>query len=354
MTKRLLGLIAVAGLSATTVRPQQPAPGTHPRPSEPEPLYAKVKVDPSIPSYRPAGALSGRIQASHQDVIFWIVKAWADGFTKVHADVEFDIKAESTRTSISGLQGGAAQFAAAGRELFDEERNGFRQKRGVSYDPFPIAVAGGTYRSMGFTDAVAFFVHKDNPLERISLAQLDAMYSTTRNRGRKQDVKTWGQLGLSGEWTESPVILWSVTPPNGLDSYLREKVLEGGKLKDGIQTRETPYPMPYLVGFSRHSIGYAGFSYLPCAPNIKTLAIAEDDAGPYYKGSFDEVVAQKYPLSRVIYLYVHRVPGERLEPKLKEFLKFILSREGQQIVVNDGVFLPLPAPVVKRELGKLE
>jgi phosphate transport system substrate-binding protein len=112
--------------------------------------------------------------------------------------------------------------------------------------------------------------------------------------------------------------------------------------------------MPYLVGFSRHSIGFAGFSYLPCAPNIKTLALAEDEGRPYYKGSFEEVLAQKYPLSRVVYLYVHRPPGQPLEPRVKEFLRFILSREGQQIVVDDGVFLPLPATVVKRELAKLE
>jgi phosphate transport system substrate-binding protein len=357
MTKRLLGAALIAVLSATRLLAQdrwQAVLEAHPRP-DPDPLYAKARLDPGLPSYKPIGTLSGQFQGAYQDLNTWITEAWAAGFKKIYPNVEFVLKYESPFGSIPSLRAGALQFAVHGRELLDPDRDAFRKKQGVEYDPLVVAVAGGSYRTMGFTDPFVFFVNKENPIERLSLAQLDAMYSTTRNRGYKEDIKTWGQLGLTGEWADKPVILMGVTPPNGYEGFLRERVLKGGKLKEGIYTRDTVFPLPYLVGFAPHTIGYASLSFLtPCTKYVKQIDIAEDDGGPYYKGTFEEVLTQKYPLSRVIYISVHRVPGQPLDPRLKEFLRFILSRDGQQVVMNDGIFLPLPAWIVDRELAKLE
>jgi phosphate transport system substrate-binding protein len=356
MTKRLLGAALIAVLSATRLLAQEVKPSlpeAHPRPT-PDPLYTKVKLDPDLRAYKPTGALFGQVQGAYQDVTDWITKAWAAGFQKIYPNVEFALKYETPGGSIPKLRPGA-ELASGGRELLDRDSRNFRQRQGVSYDPLVLAVAGGSYRTMGFTDPFAFFVNKDNPLDKLSLAQLDAMYSTTRNRGYKEDIKTWGQLGLGGDWADQPIILWGVTPPNGYEQFLRDRVLKGGKLKDTIQVRDSVFPLPYLVGFSRHSIGYASRSYITdCTKDVKLIAIAENDGGPYYRGTLDEVSTQKYPLSRVIYIFAHRIPGQRLEPKLKEFLRFILSRDGQQIVMDDGILLPLPAWMVERELAKLD
>lgn len=354
MTNPFLGAALIAGLSATPVLAQvKPSlPEEHPRP-ERDPLYGKVKLDPRLRSYVPTGSLSGQIQSAHQDITKWIAAAWVGGFRKIYPNVEVTSKWETPGVSIPNLQAGA-QFASGGRELLERDSINFRQKQGVSYDPLVIAVAGGSYRTMGFTDPFVFFVNKKNPLDRLSLTQLDAMYSTTRNRGHKEDIKTWGQLGLTGDWADKPIRLMGVTAPNGYEAFLRERVLKGGKLKDAIDTRDTVFPLPYLVGFAPDTIGYASLSFLTaCTKNVKQIAIAEDDGSPYYAGTFDEVLAQKYPLSRVIYMFVHRVPGEPLDPMVTEFLRFILSRDGQQIVMDDGIYLPLPAWIVERELGKL-
>src|SRR5207247_4273647 len=145
--------------------------------------------DPDLRSYQPVASLSGRIVGAHQDVLTWVTQSWTTGFKKIHPNVEFSLRVENTRTAMAGLEPGAAQFVTAGRGLQDPDRDAFRQRQGVDYDPLRIGVAGGTYRTPGQEDTVVFFVNEHNPLEKISLAQLDAMYSTTRNRGYKEDLK---------------------------------------------------------------------------------------------------------------------------------------------------------------------
>ena len=344
----------------TAVRAQS-IPEPHPRPAEREPEYDTVKVDPATPPYRRLAALSGRIEGGHQDTTKWITERWAAAFKRIYPNVEFTIEPRTPARAVPALVPGAAAFAAASREYLDEEKKGHRAKYG--HEALAIAVAGASYSRLptGFTDAMTFFVNKDNPLEKITLAQLDAIYSTTRKRGYKEDITKWGQLGLTGRWAEAPVIPYGVEP-GGFEQFIKDKVLLGGEYKaqaktttTGINIREQLYPLPFLVGYVRDAIGYAGFSYVNCATtNIKSLAIAEGEEGPYYKGTFDEVLSQKYPLSRVIYVVVNKAPEKSLPPQLSEFLRFILSREGQQIVVEDGLWLPLPAERVRRELAKLE
>jgi len=355
MTRRFLGAALIAGLGSTSMYAQvKPSlPEEHPRP-DPDPLYAKVKLDAALRPYERASAVSGLIHGAYQDITRSITEAWIAGFRKAHPKAEFTMKWETPGASIPDLAPGA-QFASGGRELLERDSVNFRQKQGVPYDPLVIAVAGGSYRSMGYTDPFVFFVNKDNPIDKLTLAQLDAMYSTTRNRGYKEDITTWGQLGLTGEWANRPIALMGVTAPNGYEAYLRERVLKGGKLKERIDTRDTVFPLPYLVGFAPQAIGYASLSFLTaCTKSVKQVAIAENEGGPYYSGTFEEVAAQKYPLSRVIYVFAHRVPGKPLDPAVKEFLRFVLSRDGQRIVMEDGIYLPLPAWIVQRELAKLE
>ncbi len=354
--KRLLTAVLIVGVGVLTVQSkpqnqvvqtQHPKKPPHARPA-PEPLHADV--DSNIRSYKRVRALSGHLTGVQSDTTPYIVKLWVDEFTKLYPQVDITVDITGTEAAGPALTDGTADFGLIARRVLINEESPFEKKYG--YKPLRIGVAGGSYRTLGFSDALTFFVNKDNPLEKLSFAQIDAIYSRTRYRGYKEDITTWGQLGLKGEWADKPIHLWGVKPENGFEHILQEIILKGGQWKDGINGGETIFPTPPAVAADRYAIGYAGFGFLK--PGDKTLALAENDNGKYYKGTFDEVVSQKYPLSRMIYIYVNKVPGKPLNPVLREFIRFALSKRGQQAVVQDGIFLPLPDKIVKQERAKVQ
>ena len=332
--------LAVVGLSGVSRPP-------HARP-KPETLHAAV--DPSLPSYMAREQLTGSLKGVQSDTTPGLVDLWIKGFKKHQPGIAVEAEIEGSGAAGPALTGGTADFGLIAREMMIKEETPFTKKFG--YKPFSVAVAGGSYRTLAFTDAITFFVNQENPLDKLSFAQIEAMYSKTRKRGYPQEITKWGQLGLKGEWADKPVHLWGVQPENGFEHFVAIRVLQDGQWKDGIEGQDTVFPIAPAVAADRYAIGYAGFAYLK--PGVKTLAIAEKDGGPFYKGTFKEVAARKYPLSRLIFLYANRPPGEPLDPKLKEFVKYILGREGQQAVVEDGIFLPLPNRVAKQELAKLD
>lgn len=336
--------IVLIGIAAASVQAQTKPPHARPKP---ESFHASVDSD--LHRYEPVGHIGGSLRAVQSDTTPGLVDLWIKGFAKYHPDVSIKADIEGSGAAGPSLTNKTADFGIIAREMMPKEELPFEEKFG--YKPLEIAVAGGSYRSLAFTDALTFFVHRDNPLERLSFAQLDAIYSKTRNR-KHEDITTWGQLGLTGDWSDKPIHLVGVKEPNGFEYFLRLRVLKGGDWKDGITVRETVHPLAPLVAADRFAIGYAGFSYL--TDGVKTLAVAEEDSGPYYMGTFDEVAAQKYPLSRVIYVYANRVPGKPLDSKLREFVSYILSEQGQQAVVQDGIFLPLPSAVAQQELAKIQ
>jgi len=253
------------------------------------------------------------------------------------------------------LVDGLAELGPVAREMLPNEIEPFVKKFG--YPPFAVRVAGGAYRTPGKTHAITFLVNAKNPIEKLTFAQLDAMFSTTRKRGHA-DIKTWGDIGLRGEWADKPVHLWGLIRPNGIANFVQLRVLENGEYKSGINERTTVGNLPALDAIAQgiaadpYAIGYSGFSNV--TPETKAVALAVSDNGPYFKGTFEEVATQKYPLSRVIYIYINRPPGKPIDPNVREFLRFALSKEGQTVVEQEGVFLPLPLEFVKLELAKIE
>jgi len=341
---RSLKIVATMGLAAASLQAQ-----TKPAHVRPKLESFHASVDGGLRPYKPAGHFRGSLRAVQSDTTPGLVDLWLKGFAKVQPDVTIKADIEGSGAGGPSLTNGTADFGIIAREMMPKEELPFEKKFG--YKPLEIAVAGGSYRSLAFTDALTFFVHKDNPLEKLSFAQLDAIYSKTRYR-QHEDITTWGELGLTGDWSDKPIHLVGVKEPNGFEYFLRLRVLKGGDWKDVITVRDTVHPLAALVAADRYAIGYAGFSYL--TDGVKTLAVAEEDSGPYYKGAFEEVAAQKYPLSRLIYVYANRVPGRPLDPKLREFVSYILSEQGQQAVVQDGIFLPLPSAAAKQELAKIQ
>lgn len=321
-------------------------PKEHPNP--PLPYFGKVEA--SIPSYKPVAHLSGTLRGVESNTVTNLLSLWIDGFTKLYPDVHFQVDIGGSGQGGPRLTAGTADFAFISRELMGREVTPYIEKFG--HKPMSIEVSGGSLAVKAFTDAVVFIVNKDNPLERISFDQLDAIFSATRNRGLKP-ITTWGQLGLTGEWADKPIHTWGVEIPNGYDVFVNMRVLANGQWKDGIQSQPTVIPLSDKVAADKYAIAYTGLAWKD-NPDTKVLALSIHDGGPYHPATFEEVAAQTYPLSRVIYMFFNHTANQPLNPVLLEFLRYILSQEGQQKVVEDGIFTPLPASMDAAQRARVE
>ena len=314
-----------------------------------------AKPVPGVPAYKQVTYLSGHLQSIGADTMETLMKYWIEDFQQIYPNVKIDMEAKASGTAGPALTEGKADLGPVAREMLPAEDEQFEKKFG--YKATAIRVAGGSYRTPGKTHAIAFFVNEKNPIQKLSYQQVDAIFSSTLKRGGKS-ATTWGDVDLTGEWADKPIHLWGLIRPNGIAHFLEQRVLEGGNWKTGISERTTVGSVAALdavtqgVAADPYAIGYAGFGNM--MPGVKTVALAENSSGPYYKGTFDEVVQQKYPLSRVIYIYVNKAPGKPLDPKVSEFLRFVLSAKGQEDVVKEGIVLPLPLSIVKEELARLK
>jgi phosphate transport system substrate-binding protein len=276
---------------------------------------------------------------------------WIDGFTKLYPNVKISVDIGGSGQGGPRLTNGAADFAFIAREIMGREETPFVDKFG--YKPLAVSVSGGSYAVKAFTDCIVFIVNKDNPLNEITYPQLDAIYSLTHNRGIKEPITKWGQLGLTGEWADQPIHLWGVEIPNGYDNFVNMHVLAGGQWRDGIKTEHTVIPLSDRVAADKYSLSYTGLAW-NTNPGTKVLKLSVRPGTPAIAATFDTVASQTYPLSRTIYIFVNREPGKSLSPVLREFIRYALSREGQQAVADDGIFTPLPASMDQREAEKLK
>jgi phosphate transport system substrate-binding protein len=311
-------------------------------------------AQPGVPVYKPSSAMKGHLTSIGADTMESLMQFWIEDFKKLQPGVTFDMEAKASGTAGPALTAGKAQLGPVAREMLPAEEKEFTSK--FNYPPFAVRVGGGSYRTPGKTHAISFFVNSKNPIERLTYTQIDAMYTTTRSRGHKA-IETWGDLGLKGEWADKPIHLWGLIRPNGIAHFLELRITKDGEWRSGINERTTVGPLAALdavvkgVAADPYAIGYAGFGNV--FEGAKTVALSENDNGPFFKGTFEEILEQKYPLSRYIYIYLNRAPGKPLDPLTKEFLSFVLSKQGQDDLVKEGIFLPLPAAVAKTELAKL-
>jgi phosphate transport system substrate-binding protein len=320
-----------------------------PRPDPPLPYSAKV--DSTIPPYVPVKGLSGSLKGVESNTVTGLEQKWIDGFTKLYPNVKISVDIGGSGQGGPRLTNGAADFAFIAREMMGREETPFVDKFG--YKPLAISVSGGSYAVKAFTDCIVFIVNKDNPLNEITYPQLDAIYSLTHNRGIKEPITKWGQLGLTGEWADQPIHLWGVEIPNGYDNFVNMHVLAGGQWRDGIRTEHTVIPLSDRVAADKYSMSYTGLAW-NTNPGTKVLKLSVRPGDPAIAATFDTVASQTYPLSRTIYIFVNREPGKPLSPVLREFIRYALSREGQQAVVDDGIFTPLPGSMDQREAEKLK
>ena len=315
-----------------------------------EPLHAKA--DEKIPAYQPAQTLSGDLIVKGTDTMADLMKIWIAGFDAIHPRMKIDLEAKGSLTGAAPLTEGRSDLATFSREMFPAEVAAFRAQHG--YAPLAIRVALGGYRAPDRTGISVFFVHKSNPITQLTIAQLAAIYSTAPGR---EPITTWGQVGLTGEWAAREVLPVGISMPDGTANFIRHFVCGDAEFTSRLKGEKAGLPVKASVRILADiaadpgAIGYVTLLYEN--PATKKIAIALTEQGPAYEGTFEEVAAAKYPLTRFVYLYANRAPGKRLEPKVEEFLRYVLSLEGQRGVEQEGLFLPLPLRLVEQEIIKL-
>lgn len=299
-----------------------------------------VQVDPKIPKYKKVMGISGNANSIGSDSMNNLMTLWLEEFKKIYPPVNIQIEGKGSSTAPPALVEGTAQFGPMSRAMKAKEIDGFESKYGFK----PTAIRTSL-------DALAVFVHKDNPLNCLSLDEVDAVFSKTRKRNHSNDVTVWSQLGLSGEWSNKPVSIFGRNSASGTYGFFKDHVLDKGDFKDNV--KEQPGSASVVQGITedKFAIGYSGIGYK--TSGVKTLALSEKKGGTCFDGSYENVISNQYPLSRYLFIYIVKHPTKPLDPLVKEFLKFVLSYEGQQIVIKDG-YLPLTPEIVMEELKNLE
>ena len=298
-----------------------------------------IRVDTAIPAYQKTSGVSGSVSSIGSDSMNNLMTLWAETFRKYYPNVKVQVEGKGSSTAPPALIAGTAQFGPMSRTMRSTEIDQFQQRHG--YKPTELRTS---------YDALTVYVHKDNPIKQLTLAQVEAIFGKSRRRGFKQNVTTWGQLGLSGEWASRPITLYGRNSASGTYGFFRESVLQNGDYKDTV--KEQPGSASVVQGITedRFAIGYSGSGYR--TSGVRAVPLAAAEAGPFFEGTYEQVTTGKYPLSRFLYLYINKPPSKPLDPLQAEFLKLILSKEGQEVVVKDG-YMPLTAAQVKEELAKV-
>jgi len=297
-------------------------------------------VDPALPTYKKAVGVQGSLKSIGSDTLNNLMTLWAEGFAKEYPNVNIEIEGKGSGTAPPALISGTAHFGPMSRPMKSVEMDDFEKKYG--YKPSSMRVA---------VDALAVFVHKDNPIKCMSLAQVDAIFSKSRKHGGKQDIKTWGQLGLTGEWASQPVSMYGRNSASGTYGYFKEVGLANGDFKDSVKEQPGSSAVVQAIASDKFAIGYSGVGYKTA--DVRTVPLSATDGGTCVDATAEAAYAGDYPITRFLYVYLNKKPGTKLDPVRGEFVKFVLSKQGQTGVVKDGYF-PIPGAVVTEDLKVLE
>jgi phosphate transport system substrate-binding protein len=273
------------------------------------------------------------------DTLNNLMTFWAEQFARYYPNAKVQIEGKGSSTAPPALIGGTAQLGPMSREMKGSEIDQFEKKYG--YKPVGLRTS---------VDALAVFVNKDNPIKCMSLGQVDAVFSKSRRRGAKEDVATWGQLGLTGEWASKPISLYGRNSASGTYGFFKEHSLKNGDFKDSVKEQPGSASVVQGVTVDRFAMGYSGIGY--ATAGVRAVPLTEKDGGKCIEATAENSYSGSYPLSRFLFVYINRAPGKPLDPLVREFARLMLSREGQEAVVKDGYF-PIPATVAKEELNKV-
>jgi phosphate transport system substrate-binding protein len=320
----------------------------------------------SLPKYQSGQNLSGALRlwghgSPDTDFMGKLIKSWEEGFQKHHPGIQFENRMYGTASAIGALYAGAGDLAVMGREIRPFEVSAFEQV--FRYPPLGIDIATGSLDIRNMDFALNVFVHKDNPLDKLAMTQVDAVFGCEHLRGPR-NIRIWGDLGIKGEWQDKPIHVYGFPINRGFAVFFQDAALGGsrkwnedlkefgdlrqpdGTLRDGgLRILEALARDPYGIAYSNLRYGNA---------EVKPVALAATEGGPYYEATKENLIERKYPLTRFITTFVNRAPGRPLDARVREFLRYILSREGQEEILRDGNYLPLSEEAVRAQLRKLD
>lgn len=295
-------------------------------------------VDKEIPKYEKVSGISGNLSSVGSDTLANMMTFWAEEFKRYYPNVNIQVQAAGSSTAPPALTEGTSSFGPMSRKMKSKEVESFEKRHGYKPTAIPVAI-----------DALAVFVHKDNPIKGLSISEVDAIFSSNRKCGSDADIDRWGDLGLTGEWTAKDIQLFGRNSVSGTYGYFKKKALCKGDFKNNVNEQPGSASVVQSVSSSLNGIGYSGIGYKTSGVRAVPLAKRGDN---YITASMENAVTGKYPLSRFLYVYVNKHPNKPLAPMEAEFVKMILSQAGQQIVEKDG-YVPVPANVVEKQLKLL-
>ncbi len=301
-----------------------------------------VKLDSKLTAYKKVSGVSGNLNSIGSDTLNNLMAYWVEGFGKKYPNVKIQVEGKGSTTAPPALIEGTSQLGPMSREMKGEEIDKFEKKWG--YQPTKVAVA---------IDTLAVFVNKNNAIKSLSMQQVDAIFSKTRKGGSAKDIKTWGELGLTGEAANRTLSLYGRNSASGTYGYFKEHALFKGDYKDTVKEQPGSSSVVQSVGSDRFAIGYSGIGYATSGVRAVPLSDEKKNGGTAFPATYENALSGKYPLSRFLYVYINKDPKKPIDPLTREFLKFVLSKEGQEIVVKDG-FLPLTARMEGEENSKLK
>lgn len=300
--------------------------------------YGQIKVDEKLPDYKPVPGVSGTLKSVGSDSMNNLMAYWQEGFRKYYPAVRIEVEGKGSSTAPPALIAGTAQFGPMSRDMKDAEIAAFKQKYG--YAPTELRTA---------VDSLAVFVNKNNPIESMTLPEIDAIFSQTRRLGHNP-IRTWNQAGVEGPLSRLPISLYGRNAASGTYGFFKEKALADGDFSPSVKEQPGSSAVVQGVAGDEAGIGYSGIGYK--TSGVRAISIAKDGDSEAFEPTAANVYSQKYPLFRFLIVYVNAKPGAQLDPLRREFIKFIFSKQGQEAVIKDGYY-PIPAPLAAKELERI-
>jgi phosphate transport system substrate-binding protein len=301
------------------------------------PVHAlTATVDPNLPEYTPVEGVSGSVKSVGSDTMNNLMTLWGEGFRKFYPNVQIEIEGKGSSTAPAALIAGAATFGPMSREMKGSEIDEFEKQFGYKPTGLP-----------GALDVLAVYVNKDNPLEGLTMPQVDAIFSSTRRGGFPSDIRTWGDLGLTGAWAAHPISLYGRNAASGTYGYFKEHALFKGDYKDTVKEQPGSSSVVQAIAGDKYAIGYSGIGYITEDVRAVPLALAEGEVP--FEANVDNAYSGDYPMARYLLIYVNVKPGEALDPLRREFIRYMFSRQGQEDVVRDG-YIPVGAAIARETL----
>ena len=298
------------------------------------------EVDPGLPEYSKASGVSGNLSSVGSDTLANLMTFWAEEYKRLYPNVNIQIQAAGSSTAPPALTEGTSNLGPMSRKMKSNEIAAFEERHGYKPTAIPVAI-----------DALAVYVNKDNPIESLTIPEVDAVFSATRRCGHPNSVDLWGQLGLTGSWADRSIQLFGRNSVSGTYGYFKNAALCKGDFKSTVNEQPGSASVVQSVTSSLNGIGYSGIGYR--TSGVRAIPLAPKPGKAPVPATSENAVNGSYPLSRFLYVYVNKHPDKSLAPLEREFITMVLSKTGQQVVVKDG-YIPLPAEAAEKFLSLID